>query len=118
MIGLEEAIKLISPATEGTEYMKIMDEQGRDAAHEKAERAKMLAVECMKKQIPTPPKGAKDEDGLCVRYECPACGGFLMQLTVHEARRMKFARRTPIRWPRFCECGQKLEWSGIGSAGD
>lgn len=69
--------------------------------------ATKTAIDALNKQIAKPPTQIEDEDELCVRYECPACGGFLMQL---EARRMKSARRTPMRWPRFCECGQRINW--------
>ena len=92
-----EAIETIKVAAAEVEWNYPMDYA---EAFEKA-------VEALGKQIAKPPTQIEDEDELCVRYECPACGGFLMQL---EARRMKSARRTPMRWPRFCECGQRINW--------
>ena len=103
MIGLEEAIKLISPATEGAAYIKIRDEHGQEAAHNQAEMAKILAVEYMEKQIAKPPAQVEDDDELCVRYECPACGSFL-------AQRPKGERMNIKRLLRFCECGQRISW--------
>ena len=63
-----------------------------------------MAISALEKQIEKPPVQVEDEDELCVRYECPACGLFLVQRQKNEKLRF-------MHWPRFCNCGQRLDWS-------
>ena len=65
--------------------------------------ATKTAIDALNKQIAKPPTQIEDEDELCVRYECPACGVFL-------AQRLKREKLRSMRLPRFCECGQRINW--------
>lgn len=89
----EEAIETIKVAVAEVEWNYPLDYA---EAFEKA-------VKALEKQIAKPPAQIEDEDELCVRYECQACGSFL-------AQRPKGERMNIKRLLRFCECGQRISW--------
>lgn len=97
----EEAITILAPETARAALYGYEGEK----RIQRVEEACRLAVKALGKQIAKPPKEVEDEDDLCIRYECPSCGSFLAQTP-------KRKRYAPMRWPRHCDCGQKLEWSG------